>query len=105
MTFILQPWQLFFLILVGWVNRQQHEVIEYLRTENAVLREKLGKKRVLLNDDQRRRQAVKAKVLGRKVLEEIVTIVTRIRSCDGIGGWWPRSGITRNIERRWGGHL
>ena len=30
MTFILQPWQLFFLILVGWFNRQQQEAIEYL---------------------------------------------------------------------------
>jgi hypothetical protein len=76
MTFILQPWQFYFLILAGWVNHQQQKVIEYLRTENQVLREKLGKKRVLLNDDQRRRLAVKAKVLGRKVLEEIATMVT-----------------------------
>ena len=76
MNFILQPWQLFFLILAGWVNRQQQEVIEYLRTENQVLKEKLGKKRILLNDDQRRRLAVKAKVLGRKLLEQIGTLVT-----------------------------
>ncbi len=76
MNFILQPWQLFFLILAGWVNRQQQDVIEYLQTENQVLREKLGKKRILLNDDQRRRLAVKAKVLGRKLLEEVGTLVT-----------------------------
>jgi len=76
MNFILQPWQLFFLILAGWVNHQQQEVIEYLRTENQVLKEKLGKKRILLNDDQRRRLAVKAKVLGRKLLEEVGTLVT-----------------------------
>jgi putative transposase len=37
---------------------------------------KLGKKRILLDDDQRRRLAVKAKVLGRKVLEEIGTLFT-----------------------------
>jgi putative transposase len=36
----------------------------------------LGKKRILLSDDQRRRLAVKGKVLGRKALEEIATIVT-----------------------------
>ena len=30
MSFILQPWQLLFLILAGWVNRQQQEIIEYL---------------------------------------------------------------------------
>jgi hypothetical protein len=38
MEFILQPWQFYFLILAGWVNRQQQQVInEYLRTENQVL--------------------------------------------------------------------
>ena len=76
MDFILHPWQLYFLILAGWVNRQQQIVIEYLRTENQVLREKLGKKRILLNDDQRRRLAVKGKFLGRKMLEEVGTLFT-----------------------------
>ena len=57
MKFILQPWHLMIIILASWVNRQQQEVIEYLRTENAVLKEKLGKKRILLTDDQRRRIA------------------------------------------------
>ena len=75
MSFILQPWQLLFVILAGWVNEQQQQVIEYLRTENQVLKEKLGKKRILLSDDQRRRLAVKGKVLGRKRLEQIGTFV------------------------------
>ena len=66
MNFILQPWQLYFLILVGWINRRQQEVIEYLRTENDVPREYIGKKRILLTDRQRRRLAVKGKMLGRK---------------------------------------
>ena len=64
------------MILAGLVNREQQSVIDYLRTENAVLKEKLGKKRILLNNDQRRRLAVKAKVLGRQILEDIATIVT-----------------------------
>jgi len=51
-------------------------MIDYLRTENQVLKENLGKKRIFLADDQRRRLAVKGKKLGRKVLEEIATIVT-----------------------------
>ena len=76
MKFILQPWQLMLIILASWVNRQQQEVIEYLRTENAVLKEKFGKKRILLTDDQRRRLAVKGKVLGRKQLEQVGTLVT-----------------------------
>ncbi|MDA7541474.1 helix-turn-helix domain-containing protein [bacterium] len=60
----------------SWVNRHQQEVIEYLRTENAVLKERLGKKRILLNDDQRRRLAVKGKILGRKQLEKFGTLFT-----------------------------
>lgn len=51
-------------------------MIEYLATENAVLREKLGGGRILLNDDQRRRLAVRGKVLGRKRLSEIRTLFT-----------------------------
>jgi transposase InsO family protein len=76
MNVVLQPWQLLFLIVAGWVNRQQQQVIEYLRTENQVLREKLGKRRILLDDDQRRRLAVKGKILGRKLLAQVGTLVT-----------------------------
>jgi hypothetical protein len=76
MHFTLQPWQLYLVIIAGWIHRQQQEVIEYLRTENQVLREKLGPKRILLNDDQRRRLAVKGKTLGRKMLEEVGTLFT-----------------------------
>src|SRR5438132_1531722 len=76
MNLILQPWQLLLVIVAGWVHRQQQEVIDYLRTENQVLKEKLGNRRILLSDDQRRRLAVKAKVLGRKLLAEVGTLVT-----------------------------
>ena len=76
MDFNLQPWKLYLVILAGWINRQQQEVIEYLLTENQVLKEKLGKKRILLTDDQRRRLSVKGKILGRKALRELTTIVT-----------------------------
>jgi len=64
MDFILQPFHFYLVVLACWVNRQQQEVIEYLRTENQVLKEKLGKKRISLTDDQRRRLAVKSKILG-----------------------------------------
>ena len=46
MSSVLNPWQLYIGILVGWVNRQQQEAIDYLRTENQVLKEKLGKNRI-----------------------------------------------------------
>ena len=76
MNYILQPWQLLLFTWVGWIHREQQQAIEYLRTENQVLWEKLGKKRILLNDNQRRRLAIKGKVLGRKALHQVATIVT-----------------------------
>ena len=60
----------------GWMNQRQLLVIDYLREENRVLREQLGGRRVRLDDNQRRRLAVKAKELERKVLAEVATIVT-----------------------------
>ena len=76
MNVVLQPCHLIVLILASWINRQQQEVINYLRTENAVLKEKLGKNRLLPNDNQRRRSAVKGKILGRRLLEEFGTLFT-----------------------------
>ena len=57
----------------GWMNHRQRQVIEYLLEENRVLREQLGGRRVRLDDNQRRRLAIKAKALGRKVLVEVAT--------------------------------
>ncbi len=73
---VLHPWQFLLIGVAGWINRSQNEAIEYLRTENKVLREIVGKKRILLNDDQRRRLAVKGKVLGLARLCELAGIVT-----------------------------
>ena len=52
-----KPLHLIAVALAGWMNRQQQEAIEYLRTENRILREKLGHKRLILNDSQKRRLA------------------------------------------------
>ena len=76
MARVIQPWQILLAALAGWINQQQHEVIEYLREENQVLKEQLRGKRLRLTDDQRRRSAAKGKILGRRVLAEIATIVT-----------------------------
>jgi hypothetical protein len=61
-------------MLAGWMNRHQQDMIEYLREENKILREKFGKRRIILNDDQRRRLAVRGKELGKKLLSEVSTI-------------------------------
>ena len=65
------PLAFLLVILAGWANQLQQQIIDFQRTEIDVLKKKLGKKRIILNDDERRRLAVKAKVLGRKVLQEI----------------------------------
>jgi putative transposase len=76
MNFILQPWQFFVVILVGWVNREQQKIIEFYEKQVEALMQSQGKKRLLLTDDQRRILAVKGKALGRKALMELTTIVT-----------------------------
>ncbi len=68
--------QFLMLIFAGWVNRSQLEVIAYLKEENRVLREQFGNKRLFLSDAQRRRLAAKAKLVGRRGLFEIETLVT-----------------------------
>ena len=76
MNFALQPWQFLLMVLAGWVNRQQQQALEFQRAQIEVLLELLGERRLVLNDDQRCRLAVKAKVLGRKALQEIANVVT-----------------------------
>ncbi|QDU82560.1 hypothetical protein Pla110_43200 [Polystyrenella longa] len=74
----MQPWHLLVYALASWMNREQQLAIEYLKTENSILREKIGKKRILLTDEQRRRLAVKGKQLGRKLLSELSAIFTPV---------------------------
>ena len=68
--------QFLMLMFVGWVNRSQQEVIEYLQAEIRVLREQVGKDRILFTDGQRRRLATKANVIGRRRLFALGTTVT-----------------------------
>ena len=76
MARLLDPFRFLLLSLAGWMNQRHLQAIDYLREENRVLREQLGDRRLRLTDDQRRRLAAKAKMLGRKVLAEVATIVT-----------------------------
>ncbi len=91
------------MILAALANRRQQQVNELQRAQIEVLLEKLGNKRLLLNDDQRRRLAVKGKALGRKALAELTTIVTP----DTILRWhrtlvpkkWGYSGRRKSVGR------
>ncbi len=74
MNFILQPWHIVLLVLSAIIDGERDKSLDYLMMENRILWEKLGKSRILLNDDQRRRLAVKGKVLGRKALLRVLFI-------------------------------
>jgi len=69
------PLKILFLMFAGWVNRRQLDVIEYLREENRVLKERMGGRRLRVTDAERRRLARKARALGRKALTELNTLV------------------------------
>jgi putative transposase len=76
MSPLLRPVQMLLLMFAGWVNRHQLDVIEYLQEENRVLKERMGGRRIHFTDAERRRLARKAQALGRKVLNELETLVT-----------------------------
>jgi hypothetical protein len=69
------------------VNRQQQEIVDYLRTENQVVKEAHGKKRIRLNDNQRRRLAVKGKSSAERSSARSAPPSHPTPSCAGIGNW------------------
>jgi hypothetical protein len=72
----LHPWQILVAAMAVWITRQQDVAIEYLREENRVLKQQLGRKRLRLTDHQRRRLAVLGRALGRRALTDIASLVT-----------------------------
>src|SRR5579862_5484822 len=95
-------WHILLVALAGWMNRQQQEVIEYLKEENRILREKLGPGRILLDVAQKRRLATAAFKVGRKLLQDCATFflpdmllkwhrMLVARKCDGSGKRGPKA--------------
>jgi putative transposase len=76
MAAVSYPLRFLLVALAGWIHQQQRDVIDYLREENRVLREQLGGRRLRFTTDQRVRLAAKAKRLQRRVLQDIVSLVT-----------------------------
>src|SRR6202158_368813 len=64
------------MILCGSVHRHQLIVIEFLQTENRLLKDRLRGKRIRFTDAERALLARKAKAVGRKALLELDTIVS-----------------------------
>jgi hypothetical protein len=77
------PSPLAFLLLVfsGWVNRRQLAVIDYLLEENRILRAAHGPRRLRLTDDQRRRLALKGKVVLTK--KSVLVVAVDVAGGDG----------------------
>jgi hypothetical protein len=65
------PVHLFVVSFLGWVQSEQHEIIQYLQEENRVLKEQLRTSRIRFTDDQRRRLAGLGAPLGRRLLTQI----------------------------------
>jgi putative transposase len=60
-----------------WRERQAAARIEYLKAENRALRIRLGRRRMIFTDAERRTLAKLAKEVGRKALSNLDPIVTR----------------------------
>ena len=43
------PYTVLLMMLTGWLNRHQQNVIEFLKEENKILKEKIGTKHILLS--------------------------------------------------------
>ena len=54
MSFILQPWHILLAALCGLVNQREQQIIEFQNAQIEAFLKHLGKKRLLLDDDQRR---------------------------------------------------
>ena len=76
MTNAIHPFHLLATALAAWLNRHQQAVIDYLIEENRVLKQQFKGQRLRFTDEQRQRLALKAKILGRQLLDEIETLVT-----------------------------
>ncbi len=70
------PWQFIAVAVAGWRNRQQRDVIGYLREENRVLREKLGRKRIIVNDGQKRCLGRAAAGVGRALPGDVSLVLS-----------------------------
>src|SRR5690242_12908608 len=88
---ILNPFRFMVIAAAGWMNQNQQYAIEYLREENRVLREQLGTRRLRFTDDQRRRLAAKAKLVGRRLLSDIPAWLRLTHSSPGTANSLLRS--------------
>ena len=70
------PFEFVIAMLCGWLQKEQEDVIAFLREENRVLKARLEGRRLRLDDHERRRLAELGHRLGRRLLAHVATIVT-----------------------------
>jgi len=68
--------QFLLMAVAGWLQRQQAATIDYLKAENQMLCARVGGRRIVFTDAERRQLAEKARALRCKALRELGTIVT-----------------------------
>jgi transposase InsO family protein len=78
--------QILIVMVAGWINRHQQQVIAYQHEELRILKAQLGGRRLRLTDTQRRRLAALASPLGRKRLQQCATLATP----DTLMRWYKR---------------
>ena len=62
--------------MASWLERSSIAQIEYLKAENRALRSRLGRRRILFTDAERRTLGALAKEIGIKALQELTPIVS-----------------------------
>jgi transposase InsO family protein len=70
------PFQLLIAALRGWLQREQADVIAFLREENRILKARLAGQRLRFEDRERRRLGELGHRLGRRALTQVASLVT-----------------------------
>jgi hypothetical protein len=99
MATVLQPWQILVATFAGWISREQDAVIEYLREENRVLRQQLGRRRLRLTDVGVAGSLSAARPSGDAPSQKLHRSSRRTPFYVGIDNSLPRSGPTSGDPR------
>src|SRR5256885_16347759 len=92
------------MMLCGWVHRHQLIVIEFLQTENRLLKDRLRGRRIRFTDAERALLARTAKAVGRKARSALFRPSSDLHSVLGHGTLGRGILQTRGDERQDGRH-
>ncbi|TDI49365.1 MAG: hypothetical protein E2P01_03510 [Acidobacteria bacterium] len=85
MATVLYPWQILVAAMAGWITRQQDAVIDYLREENRVLKEQVGRNNDLRENGVATRQdVIRAEEDVELALQRIRHHAPRVQACNDV---------------------